>query len=48
MGYVADPTVAEPGFIEEGRWEIEIAGERVPAKAQLASFYDPKRKRVRL
>jgi heterotetrameric sarcosine oxidase gamma subunit len=48
MGYVVHASVAEPSFIRSGRWEIEIAGERHPADASLAPFYDPRRERVRL
>ena len=34
-------------FVESGDWALEIAGERAPARAQLAPAYDPKSLRVR-
>ncbi len=42
----ADEPVDE-GYIERGRWEVEIAGARHPAAVSLAPFYDPDMKRVR-
>jgi hypothetical protein len=33
--------------VESGRWQIEVACERIPARAQLAPPYDPKSLRVR-
>ncbi|MFZ9629934.1 MAG: GcvT family protein [Ilumatobacteraceae bacterium] len=49
MGYVARP---DSGFVTrehvlEGRYEIEVAGERVPARVSLEPFYDPKSLRVK-
>ncbi|MEL6645556.1 MAG: FAD-dependent oxidoreductase [Pseudomonadota bacterium] len=47
MGYV--PTTGEtPADTLAASYEIEIAGERVPAKASLKPLYDPKSERVRL
>jgi 4-methylaminobutanoate oxidase (formaldehyde-forming) len=34
-------------FLLSGTYEIEIAGERVPAQASLAPLYDPEALRVR-
>jgi glycine cleavage system aminomethyltransferase T/glycine/D-amino acid oxidase-like deaminating enzyme len=48
MGYVAHDAAIDGDFIQSGRWEIEIAGERCAAEASLAPFYDPKRQRVRM
>lgn len=48
MGYVRDggaPVTA--AFVREGRWEIEVAGRRVPAQASLRPFYDPAGTRMR-
>jgi len=48
MGYVADdgrPVSRE--WVLEGNYEIEIAGERVPARVSMAPFYDPKSERTR-
>jgi 4-methylaminobutanoate oxidase (formaldehyde-forming) len=47
LGYVAHPDGVTDGWIAGGRWELEIACERVPARASLAPPYDPKSLRVR-
>ena len=48
MGYLRAAGGVTKGFVEEGSYEIEVAWERVPAKAQLAPFYDPKMERVKM
>jgi len=47
LGYVAHPDGVTDGFVESGRWELEIACERQRARAQLSPPYDPKSLRVR-
>jgi 4-methylaminobutanoate oxidase (formaldehyde-forming) len=48
MGYVENHHgLADKAFITEGSYEIEVAGERVTAVAQLEPFYDPKSARVK-
>jgi 4-methylaminobutanoate oxidase (formaldehyde-forming) len=48
LGYVGqDNTKIVPEFVNSGRYEIEIAGEKVPAKATLKPFYDPTNSRVK-
>ena len=47
MGYLREERGVTKDFVEAGAYEIEIAWERVPAKAQLAPFYDPKMERVK-
>jgi 4-methylaminobutanoate oxidase (formaldehyde-forming) len=47
LGYVEHADGVSDAFIESGRWELEIANERVPARATLAAPYDPKSLRVR-
>ena len=37
----------DASWVRAGRWEIEIAGERFPARASLRAFYDPKSERVK-
>ena len=37
----------DPTWVRNGAWEIEIAGERFPARASLRAFYDPKSERVK-
>ncbi|MCB9712437.1 MAG: GcvT family protein [Myxococcales bacterium] len=34
-------------WIEAGRWEVEVAGRRVPAVASLRPLYDPKMERIK-
>lgn len=36
------------GYIEDGHWEIEIAGKRYPAEVSLRPMYDPKLEKVRV
>jgi 4-methylaminobutanoate oxidase (formaldehyde-forming) len=48
MGYVTNAgAVVDRDFITSGRYEIEVAGERIAAKASIEAFYDPKSLRVR-
>ena len=46
MGFVENEDGATPDFINSGSYEIDIAGERHPAKASLRPMYDPKNERV--
>jgi 4-methylaminobutanoate oxidase (formaldehyde-forming) len=48
MGYVRDERGVDRVFVESGRYAIDVAGARVPAKAQLEPPYDPKGARVRM
>jgi 4-methylaminobutanoate oxidase (formaldehyde-forming) len=47
MGFVENESGATPNFINSGSYEIDIAGERYPAKASLRPLYDPQGIRVR-
>ncbi len=47
LGYVEHPDGVTDAFVANGRWALEIAGERLPARAQLTPPYDPKSLRVR-
>jgi len=48
LGYVADEgRVVPDSYVTSGRFEIEIAGDRVPARAVLGALYDPKSERVK-
>jgi 4-methylaminobutanoate oxidase (formaldehyde-forming) len=47
MGYVTQADGVDAGFVRAGRWELEIAMERVPAVAHLEPPYDPTSARVR-
>ena len=46
MGYVRHNEPVTAGFIAAGRYEIEVATQRVPARACLQPFYDPRSLRV--
>ena len=48
MGYVENSGhVVDAAFVNTGRYEIEVAGTRVEARAALGAPYDPKNKRVK-
>lgn len=47
LGYVQAETGVDAAYVAAGRFEIEVAGERVLATASLAPFYDPKSLRVK-
>ena len=47
MGYVQNPEGVTPEFVAEGRYEIEVAERRVPARASLTPLYDPRNLRIR-
>jgi len=48
MGYVVQEQPISADFIKSGMYEIEVATVRVPARASLRGFYDPKSERVRM
>lgn len=48
MGYVTHEEGVTAEFIEAGSYEIEIACERVPTRASLRPFYDPKNVRIKV
>jgi 4-methylaminobutanoate oxidase (formaldehyde-forming) len=48
LGYVeAEGQVVPDDYIAQGKFEVEIARDRVPAKATLGALYDPKSERVK-
>jgi len=48
MGYVENPHgIVDAAFLGSGRFEVEVAGERVAAQATLRPFYDPTNSRVK-
>ena len=46
-GYVRDPAGVDRDYVLAGSYELEVAGERVPASVFLEPPYDPKGLRVR-
>jgi 4-methylaminobutanoate oxidase (formaldehyde-forming) len=47
LGYVRNPDGVSEAFLSAGRYELEIATERVPATLHAAPLYDPRNERVR-
>lgn len=47
LGYVSHPEGVDADFVASGRWEIEVACERVPARASLRPLWDPKGERIK-
>jgi glycine cleavage system T protein len=47
MGYVSRDTLVTDEWIHEGRYEIEISGERHSVSASLRPIYDPVMKRIK-
>ena len=47
MGYLHHADGVTKDFIQSGRFEVEVAWEKVPATVQLAPFYDPKMLRIK-
>ncbi len=47
LGYVHAKEAINDDFIQAGTFEIEVAGERIPAKASLTAMFDPKALRMR-
>jgi 4-methylaminobutanoate oxidase (formaldehyde-forming) len=48
MGYVSYEDGVTKDLLHSSVFEIEVAGERHPARASLQAFYDPKSERVRM
>ncbi len=48
LGYVKHEGGVTREWIESGRWEVELAWQRYPAKVQLQSFYDPTGARIKI
>jgi 4-methylaminobutanoate oxidase (formaldehyde-forming) len=46
-GYVRDPGGVSTDWLMSGRYELEVATERVPAQIHLAPLYDPKMERIK-
>ncbi len=47
MGYVRNPAGVDDDFVLSGSYELEVAGERVPARVHLAPLYDAKMERIK-
>jgi glycine cleavage system aminomethyltransferase T/glycine/D-amino acid oxidase-like deaminating enzyme len=47
MGYVSCPDGVSKDWLQSGRWEVEVACRRFPARVQLEPWYDPKNERIK-
>jgi 4-methylaminobutanoate oxidase (formaldehyde-forming) len=47
LGYVHNADGVTPAFVREGSYEIEVAGQRIPASASLRPMYDPTSERIK-
>jgi 4-methylaminobutanoate oxidase (formaldehyde-forming) len=47
LGYIHTDGDIEPGQVLEGKYEIEVAGTRIPAEPSLRPMYDPRNERIR-
>ena len=47
MGYVNCEDVVSADYVSAGNYELEVAGERVPARASLRPLYVPKNVRIK-
>jgi glycine cleavage system aminomethyltransferase T len=48
MGYVRHPDGVDQALVEGARFEVMVADEKVPARASLKPFYDPKGERLKM
>jgi 4-methylaminobutanoate oxidase (formaldehyde-forming) len=46
-GYVRNPDGVAMDWLTSGRYELEVATERVPATIHLAPLYDPRMERIK-
>jgi 4-methylaminobutanoate oxidase (formaldehyde-forming) len=47
LGYIEVEEEISKEYIDAGSFEIDVGGERIPAKASLGAMYDPKAERMR-
>jgi 4-methylaminobutanoate oxidase (formaldehyde-forming) len=48
MGYVNNPDgIADAAYLTSGRYEIDVAGDLLPAMVHLKAPYDPRSERVK-
>jgi 4-methylaminobutanoate oxidase (formaldehyde-forming) len=47
LAMVESATPITPAWIEEGKWEVDVAGKRWPARASLRPMWDPDMKRIK-
>jgi 4-methylaminobutanoate oxidase (formaldehyde-forming) len=47
MGYVREPGGVDEAYVTSGRFELDVGGDRIPARARLAAPNDPPSQRVK-
>lgn len=47
MGYLENPEGATDGWIQSGRYEVDVEGKMIPAKVYLKAPHDPEGRRIR-
>jgi 4-methylaminobutanoate oxidase (formaldehyde-forming) len=47
LGYIEVEDAVTKDYLESGKIEIDVGGERVPAQASLSALYDPRAERMR-
>ena len=47
LGYVKNEDGVDADFVKSGTYELEVAGQRIPASASLRPMYDPKSERIK-
>ena len=45
---IQDGAPINKAYLQEGEWEIDIAGKRYPAEVSLRPMYDPKMERIKV
>jgi 4-methylaminobutanoate oxidase (formaldehyde-forming) len=48
LGYISNEAGVDKSYIENGQFEVGVAGTRVAAKVSFRPFYDPDNRRIRL
>ncbi len=48
LGYISHQDGVSKDFIESGNFEIEVAAQRIPARASMRCFYDPRHERIKI
>ena len=47
LGYVESEDAVTKDYLDTGKFEIDVGGDKVPAKASLGAMYDPRAERMR-
>jgi 4-methylaminobutanoate oxidase (formaldehyde-forming) len=48
LAMVESATPITPTWLDEGKWEVDVAGKKYPARASLRPLYDPDMKRIKI